>query len=243
MPSSRTRFSGNYLLALAAILLLGLLASGFYSQTSNNRKIEARYSALSKAPAMGDFILIGDSLTQMAGQFFSGECGIRPVNYGVYGARLHNALANIDLYRKSGATRGWLMIGVNDIRDGRSIEAIQRDYWRLVEGLRERGLDLVLLQNIRVMPNYENSSEINQAIDQLNSWVARKATSAGIPTIELDSRIPADHYHSDGLHIANYSAWAAAVSPTLTKALCSGQRKTANLQADTAQFEDGQNLP
>ncbi len=96
-----------------------------------------RYRAMEKAlpysPAQA-VVFLGDSLTEQfdLDYFFKMP---RLVNHGVSGDHIDGARERLHLSKKTGAQQLWLMIGINDLFDGRDDAWMFSEYQCLLEGL------------------------------------------------------------------------------------------------------------
>jgi lysophospholipase L1-like esterase len=172
-----------------------------------------------------DVVVVGDSLTER-GEWW--ELLDRPVaNRGVAGDTVEAVRARLDDVAALDPRVVFVLVGVNDLLDGASPEALAARHAALIAELRRR------LPRARVIAEsllpirdelVARDAELTSAtVRRANELCRRGAAAAGADWLDVHARLTDPggeldpRYSSDGLHLsgAGYRAWAAALEPYL----------------------------
>ena len=175
--------------------------------------MQARY-----APDV-EVVFLGDSLTE-AGPWADAYPALPSVNRGLWGDRIRDMTARLDVVAASRPGTVVVMAGINDLLKGASVEAAASDYAALLEGLEALGPSRIVLQSVlpcdRPGCDPERIAALNRRVAALAeaSAVAAFADVAGALSEGRGLR-PGHAY--DGLHLTaeGYAAWIEALRPHL----------------------------
>ena len=134
--------------ALTLVLLLAFsFSAGYFARSAIRPQFENQPSSYwmekkSFFDALGTYastVMIGDSLTDGAEwkEMFPGSA---VVNRGVDGDTTAGVLRRMDGITSARARKAFLMIGINDFKEGRTVDAVFQDYGSIVSGLEEAGM-------------------------------------------------------------------------------------------------------
>jgi len=172
----------------------------------------------------GEIIFLGDSITDGCNwtELFA---DIRVKNRGISGDVTDGVLERLDEVLSSRPSKVFLMIGVNDLAAGKSLEEIAGNIVRIVKSMHRRSPETeVFLQSVlpvngdfEMFPRHTGRSE---DIPLLNRALKRAAEELSCTYVDLYSLFATDggklnpEYTNDGLHLtgAGYLAWKKAVS-------------------------------
>jgi lysophospholipase L1-like esterase len=171
-----------------------------------------------------DLVFIGDSHTdffQWPQYFRRRSCA----NQGISGDTTDGVLKRLDQVRKDTPDKVFLMIGINDLRRGRTVGQTERGYREIVQRLiRENPQARIFIQTIfpvndKKYPLYfpQDPVVLNREINQINRWIAGLAKHESQltlvdnrPILDRKGQLPA-WMTVDGLHLSSrgYEKWTA----------------------------------
>ena len=170
-----------------------------------------------------DVVFYGDSLTAGGawGEWYPyWTC----VNLGVVGDTvdgLHSRIEQVEMLQPS---KCFLMIGVNDLNYGASVEFTLPYYEQLLTDLaaiaENTGMETYVLSVLPIREGETSYVTTNQQIRQLNDGIAALAQANGMTYVDLHSHFADEtgmllkDYSYDGLHLteAGYQAWQEAIN-------------------------------
>ncbi|HEY9665700.1 MAG TPA: GDSL-type esterase/lipase family protein [Coleofasciculaceae cyanobacterium] len=163
-----------------------------------------------------EIVFLGDSLTDYCEwqEFFR---SIRIKNRGISGDTTEGILNRIDEIIQSRPTKIFIMIGINDINQGRQVEDIFNSYEKILTKLRSQTpetsvfIQSLLPVNNRLFPN----NLVNQKVILLNEKLRELTQKSSFQYIDLfpyflDSNQELDaRYTTDGVHVngQGYLLW------------------------------------
>ncbi|KAA3616736.1 MAG: sialate O-acetylesterase [Calditrichaeota bacterium] len=202
--------------------------------------IEAKelfYKDLSKMPKFGTYylqkkslfenlpdekneiIFLGNSITD-GGQWSEMFGNLRIKNRGISGDVTDGVLFRLDEVTASKPKMVFIMIGVNDLARGRSVEYITANYRKIVQRIKDASPKTkIFVQSILpVNPEFnrfKNHVNKTEAILKLNSELQNLTKEFKAQYVDLHSKFVVDEnklnpkYTNDGLHLtgAGYAAW------------------------------------
>lgn len=178
------------------------------------------------AELYADVVFYGDSLTAggVWGEWYPYEMCM---NLGVVGDTvdgLHSRLEQVELLQPG---KCFLMIGVNDLNYGATVDYTLGCYQSLLTDLsalsEDMGLETFVLSVLPVREGEIAYPTTNQQIRQLNEGIAALAADHGMTYVDLhplfadESGMLRAEYSYDGLHLTElgYQAWQEALAPCL----------------------------
>jgi lysophospholipase L1-like esterase len=172
-------------------------------------------------------VLVGDSITEGfdLARFFPGR---RILNRGIGADVIGNALPPEDKrgilrrldesFFNCSATDAFLLIGINDLGDGRTPDVMEAGYREILERVKSQSPRLRLhIQS--VLPTRENFARHNGPVNDVNVRLQKLAKEFGYDYIDLHSLMKDDkgelkkEFTGDGLHLnaAAYEVWKAEI--------------------------------
>ncbi|MDB5100175.1 MAG: hypothetical protein JWM80_4596 [Cyanobacteria bacterium RYN_339] len=163
-------------------------------------------------PGPGDLVLLGDSLTD-GGPWPLLLPGVPLRNQGIAGDTTGGVLARLDAVGRPGTVA--VLVGINDLNQGRSPAAVLADLARILAGLQA---PRVIVQALLPIDHAVWGMPVQQAVLETNRGLAALARERGLEWLDLhalflrDGRLDPDCTH-DGLHLnaAGYQRWAEAL--------------------------------
>lgn len=175
-------------------------------------------------PAAGSIVFLGDSLTDYCewGELL-GNPNIK--NRGIAGDTTYGVLQRLTTVVRLQPAKLFLLIGSNDLGEGRPVADIARDYELLVKRCRtEMPATALYLESVPPI-NFKLSShfESNRKVVELNQAIQRIAAEKQAVYIDLHQAVAGEQgelrteYTTDGLHFnaAGYQRWKALLQPYL----------------------------
>jgi len=181
--------------------------------------------------SLKNIILLGDSLTEGfdVEKYFP---GMRVLNRGIVadhvGMEERGILKRLDCsVFDCNPSHVFLLIGVNDLGDDNSPEAVKRitkHYRKICDKIIKRvpGVKLYLQS---CLPTGRNYTRLNESINSLNAEIKKIANDLDVPYIDLHSLMKdekgelKDEFTREGLHLkpVAYDIWREALEPYLPK--------------------------
>jgi lysophospholipase L1-like esterase len=169
-----------------------------------------------------EIIFLGDSLTDLCewSEFFRNS---RIKNRGICGDTTEGILNRIDNIVESKPQKLFLMIGINDLSQGRKVEDVLNSYKLILKTLQEQTpktkvfIQSLLPVNTQSFPN--RNPELTEKVIQVNATLKELAKEFSFQYIDLyssflDSNNQLDaHYTSDGVHLKGqgYLIWQGII--------------------------------
>jgi lysophospholipase L1-like esterase len=182
-----------------------------------------RTSVYESTPGTADVVMLGDSLTDW-GNWHELLPNHNLINRGIAGDTSSGVLARIAEVIERKPKLVVLMIGVNDILEGSSPEAVTQNIRRIVRSLQEKQIRVILQSVVLMSPGV--GSRANPHIARLNRLLHTTAAEESIRFLDLNPTLaPSGTLHPDvtrdGLHLAGrgYVLWAEALRPLLQSKL------------------------
>jgi lysophospholipase L1-like esterase len=168
-------------------------------------------------------VLVGDSITEgfEVPRYFPGR---RVLNRGIGGDVIGNDLPADDprgVLRRlddsvfdCAATDVFLMIGINDLNSGRTVEGMEVGYRELLKQIKTRTPSVrVYVQSL--LPTRGNSAKQNEPVRRFNARLQKLAAEFGYDYVDLHALFKDDQgelkaaYTADGLHLTEpgYQVW------------------------------------
>lgn len=178
------------------------------------------------ADQYADVVFFGDSLTA-GGEWGEWYPYATCVNLGVVGDTVDGLLSRMDQVELLQPSKCFLMIGVNDLNYGMSVDHTLGCYQSLLTALsaldEDMGLETCVLSVLPVREGEMAYPTTNQQIRQLNEGIAALAEAHGMTYMDLHSAFADDtgmlraEYSYDGLHLTDlgYQAWQEALAPCM----------------------------
>ncbi len=177
--------------------------------------------------AWRNVVLLGDSITEGfdVSKHFGGR---RVLNRGIGGDVIGNALATNDargvLRRldnsvfECAATDVFLLIGINDLGSGRSVDVMEQGYREILKRIHETA-PAVRVHVQSVLPTRGNYAKHNAPVREFNERLRKLAAEFGYDYIDLHKFMVDDQGElkeeltADGLHLNQkaYATWRAEV--------------------------------
>ena len=175
---------------------------------------KSHFETLPKSEA--EIIFLGDSLTDLCewSEFFRNN---RIINRGICGDTTDGILNRINNIIDSKPKKLFLMIGINDLNQGVSVENIVENYTLILEAFKNQiPVTKVFIQSLLPVNNQLRSNgEVNKKIIDLNAKLKELAQTLSFQYIDLftafldkDNQLDAQ-YTSDGVHLngQGYLIW------------------------------------
>jgi lysophospholipase L1-like esterase len=164
-------------------------------------------------------VLLGDSLTDW-GEWHE-LLGFPAANRGISGDTTDDVLDRLDDVLARPPRTLALLIGVNDLIRGASVDRTVAGIEKIVARVREKAPQTqIIVQSL--LPAATLYGDLNAKIDAVNARIGTSSTYAYLdvasalrgPDGTLDAR-----FTTDGLHLSGegYKAWAAVLAPALTR--------------------------
>ncbi len=163
----------------------------------------------SKPMKQSNLIFLGDSLTE----YYNWQHFGSHHNAGISGDTTGGVLYRIDTILQRKPHTIVLMIGINDLLNDISIEQVQRNYFKILDGLSEVK-HLVILSTLPVGDVYQ-ANQINKNVITLNLFLQNEAMKRQLLYIDLHTSFAENYsgiqqqYTIDGVHLNNqgYLLW------------------------------------
>ncbi|WP_345976910.1 GDSL-type esterase/lipase family protein [Sulfurimonas sp. HSL3-7] len=165
-----------------------------------------------------NLIFLGDSLTDFHDWSVFGEHH----NAGIAGDTTDGLLQRLHYTLEKSPECLVLMIGINDLLQGQTVETIKENYLKIFEQLEP--LDTVLVLSLLPVQMGPQTFEINEKVILLNHFLKRESNKRGFVYLDLyKTMIDSDGglknaLTSDGVHLTPeaYSLWESALKAHLS---------------------------
>ncbi len=169
-----------------------------------------------------DLVLIGDSLTDW-GNWHELLPGISIANRGIAGDTTKLVLARLDTAISSGADVAFIMLGINDLRQRRTVEDTFSNYVSIINTLVDNDISVVIQSTLYVG---KSKNKTNEKVRQLNiklldfSQQSPNVSYIDINNILAPSGELSPLYSKDDLHLNGdgYLAWSKSLKNFLNLA-------------------------
>lgn len=231
----RRSLHGPVIIAIAA-LLLGTLIGRYrvfpYQMMAaiKHAFVSAEASPITSDPAYvdrlalfastngkADLVMLGDSIVA-DGDWIDLADGVPLANRAISGDTIEGLRARLGDVLRLRPTRVFLMIGVNDFLENRSVGDTYRDYVAVLDTLRSEGISVVVQATLRVGTRNPYFYELNRKIDELNSRLEQAATVKGFRFFDTNASLAPRGvlrgvFTEDGVHLnyRGYVCWIAAL--------------------------------
>ena len=162
-----------------------------------------------KQMKQANLIFLGDSLTDWHNWRLFGPHH----NAGIAGDMTDGVLSRIPALLQKKPHTVILMIGINDLLDGTTLEEVKRNYLRILDALSDVE-QLIILSTLPVTNVYQ-ADQINQDVIALNTFLKNEVRKRQLHYIDLYRSFVGNHseiqkqYTVDGVHLSNqgYLLW------------------------------------
>jgi len=147
-------------------------------------------------------ILLGDSLLEYMGE--SSEYK----NYAIAGSTVNDVLhrlLEVDIEEKE----LYLLVGINDLLSGSSIDVLKASYYNLLENIMEQDPKRVHLVSLLPLGyGFYNSNLLNSFVVDFNDFLIKRGYEYSVEFIDVHSSLLCgkylcDRYSEDGLHLSS----------------------------------------
>ena len=167
-------------------------------------------------PGEADVVMLGDSITA-ATQWHELMSDVKVINRGVEGDTIRSAYLRLAEVLRRRPKKIFAMLGINDVRAGRSHSAILADYEALIHVVRARKVDLYMESILYLGPD-AGGARFNAEIKSINDGLRDLCAANSVhyidlipvlcPSGQLDKQVTMDGLHLNGL---GYLLWAEAL--------------------------------
>lgn len=165
-------------------------------------------------------VMVGDSLTDGA-EWREMFPGVAVVNRGVDGDTTAGVLRRMESIASARARKAFVMVGINDFKEGRTVEAVFEDYRTIVSALGKSGMKVfvqsTLMCNV-AKAEWISCTAIQGRIRELNGRLAGLA-SPNVVFIDINVRLAGagglkPDLTYDGVHLngEGYRIWRDEIS-------------------------------
>ena len=197
---------------IAVLLFVSGLAAGVFAEKKgfvHRARIAAETTVPQLLAERGDVVMIGDSITA-SGDWKSLLPGRKIVNQGVPSFTTKSALSRVRLASATKASRAFVMLGVNDLRQGAAVDEVFSRYSALIDALAS-SVPSVVVQSTLLTSDFV----LNRAISELNRRLAERCQAGSCLFVDLNKTLAPDgllgrEFTTDGIHLtpAAYFLWA-----------------------------------
>lgn len=162
-----------------------------------------------------DVVFIGDSLID-GGDWYDIFPDYRIANRGIRGDTTTGVLNRMDTIVNTRAKTAFIMIGINDIDDGVSLELVVDNYIKIIELLGDNNINVVVQSTLLTDGVIRDNGLVAALNEQLLSYCEANTISFIDVNKQLSKNGRLDlQVSSDGLHLngLGYQRWAALIAP------------------------------
>ena len=215
-------------LYMAKAVITGVLNSAETAQAGGkiNQNYLNRIAVYDLYEATSDVVMIGDSITDIAewSEFFP---AVSIANRGIGGDTTEGVLNRLDSVYLTGAKTVFLLVGINDIGRGDSVDTVYSNYEKIIEDLLSHGVQPFIQSTILAG---DVKKAFNPRVNELNNRLGKLAASKNILFINLNTHLAKGgilnaEFTTDGIHLnaAGYRVWKRAIEPILMQASASAE--------------------
>lgn len=223
----------KYIGILYGVIIFGIFAASSHAQSVEQKPDFGAYYYHKKSlfellpNTSNEIILLGDSITD--GNEWAELFGnSRLKNRGISGDVTKGVLYRLEEITESNPAQIFIMIGVNDLARGISVDTVLFNYSKIIDQIQQASPSTeVYVQSI--LPVNDNFSQFSSHIDktlqirQANSRLVRLSEQKGATFINLFDEFSTDedrlnpNYTEDGLHLngQGYMVWKSVVESYL----------------------------
>ena len=185
----------------------------------DNAAATERGLAMADWDTKAETVMIGDSITEMAPwKDMFPDTDI--LNRGASGDTVSGVETRLDAILRAEPRRAFVLIGTNDLNLGNSADEVLAIYARVVERLKEAGVEIT----IQTVPPCEPvldicTSKRREVETALNAGIIELARKQRVQLIDLAAEFPSGtDYRADGVHptVSGYKAWRDVLEPFVT---------------------------
>ena len=200
----------------------------YFQQYYNNHV--AAYSVENTYFSKGQIVFIGDSITDLYHlDDYYADLDKACYNRGIGGDRTDGVIdrLQVSLYDLE-PSEVVLMIGINDLNSGRTVEEVTSLYQAILIGIKEhlpfsKVFTMSILPMNDLLAGYFDISVQNQKVEQVNTHIAQMASEKGYTYVDLNSQMKDESgkliasYTDDGIHPNGngYAVWTNLLKPLL----------------------------
>jgi lysophospholipase L1-like esterase len=221
MSKDRIRFIAALALVAVACFAAGWFAKGGAPRASQPSSYwDEKKSFFDAFGSYASVVMIGDSLTDGA-EWREVFPGVAVVNRGVDGDTTAGVLKRMDSIVSAKARKAFVMIGINDLKEGRSVDAVLQDYRGIVSRLSESGMKVYVESTLacnEAKADWIGCAAMQGKIRQLNRGLAGLA-SANVTFIDINAQLSGANglkpdLTYDGVHLngEGYKVWRDRIS-------------------------------
>ncbi|WP_435781813.1 GDSL-type esterase/lipase family protein [Providencia hangzhouensis] len=193
--------------------LTGNSETSTYSNYYYNK--ESFYSAYNNGKP--DLVFLGDSLTDIA-EWQEMFPNLLVVNRGINGDTTIGVIDRLSSITSMQPTKIFIMLGVNDIMTGKTVEDTYNNYIEIIKTLKSKGFD-IYVQSTLLADHFKAD---NSKIIELNSKLVNFCKENNITYIDLNSGLTINEklrgdLTIDGIHLNNkgYDIWKSEINKIL----------------------------
>ena len=146
---------------------------------------------------------------------------------GIGGDTTEGVLNRLDSVYLTGAKTAFLLIGINDISRGDSVDTAYSNYEKIIEDLLSHGVQPFIQSTILAG---DAKKAFNPRVNELNNRLGKLAASKNILFIDLNTHLAKGgilnvEFTTDGIHLnaAGYRIWKRAIEAVMMQALASAE--------------------
>jgi lysophospholipase L1-like esterase len=221
MNKDRMKFLAVLVLVAGASFAAGWFAKGnapLPAQPSSYP--EEKKSFFDTFGSYASIVMIGDSLTDGA-EWREVFPGVAIINRGVDEDTTAGVLRRMEGITSSRARKAFVMIGINDFKEGRTVDAVFEDYRGIVSRLTGSGMKVFVQSTVlcnEVKAGWIGCASIQGDIRELNKRLAKLA-SGDVVFIDINARLAGPgglkpELTYDGVHLngEGYRIWRDQIS-------------------------------
>lgn len=167
-----------------------------------------------------DLVMLGDSIVAR-GDWIDLAPDASIANRAISGDTTEGLRARLADVLRLSPDRVFLMIGLNDFLENRSVDETYRDYLAIVDELLVADVSVVIQATLRVGTRNPYFFELNAKVDKLNSLLIEAAAARGIAFFDTNAVLApmgvlGGVFTEDGVHLNHrgYACWIAALRAT-----------------------------
>lgn len=165
-----------------------------------------------------DVVMVGDSITS-AGEWSEIFPNVKIANRGISGETAEDILLRMNTILSVRPNKAFVMVGINDIYDGQSVDQIYKNYVDIVEQLRAHHITVYIQSTIEC--SIQTCGNRLYKVRELNTRLKDYANERGIPYINLNAALSSaqqgllPEYTYDGMHLkaSGFVQWKHAIAP------------------------------
>jgi lysophospholipase L1-like esterase len=168
-----------------------------------------------------DVVMVGDSITS-AGEWSEIFPDIKIANRGISGETAEDILHRMDSVFAVHPSKAFIMVGINDIYEGQSVEKIFTNYTNIVEQLLKQGIAVFIQSTIEC--SITRCGNRVYKVRELNQKLQAYAAQHHCGFIDLNSKLSTQEqgllseYTYDGMHLSakGFVQWKTMIEPYMS---------------------------